>query len=194
MVRGGECPYASRHLPAPVLGRLTLLLDRIPDRAAIPPIRPGLPTTSSLPSPRLSPITLGEYGTGTSTLIEAVAALAGYDEAGRGQGYRPVDHSTALAGGGGPLAAPLRAAWLPRVTDGWFFPAEPLFSVASYLDDDAREVHVTDPTSCSGATLIEVTRRGWLKVDLRQTTHFRRYSDFIADPEGFLCDVLDGRS
>ncbi len=39
-----------------------------------------------------SPVTIliGEDGTGKSTLVEAIAALSGYDEAGGGKGYRPV--------------------------------------------------------------------------------------------------------
>ena len=35
--------------------------------------------------------------------------------------------------------AALRAAWLPKVTRGWFFRAESFFSVARYLDDSAME-------------------------------------------------------
>lgn len=65
----------------PVLGRLTLLPDRIPDRAAIHSICPGSPTTAlALTTPVA--ITLGENGTGKSILFEAVAVLAGYHETG----------------------------------------------------------------------------------------------------------------
>ncbi|TIS71869.1 MAG: ATP-binding protein, partial [Mesorhizobium sp.] len=41
-------------------------------------------------------IIIGENGTGKSTLLEAIGALAGYDEAGGGKGYMPVDHSGAI--------------------------------------------------------------------------------------------------
>ncbi|MCD2313482.1 AAA family ATPase [Pseudosulfitobacter pseudonitzschiae] len=84
-----------------------------------------------------TPVTIivGENGTGKSTLIEAIAALSGYDEAGGGKGHRPVDHSTAIDKSGADLADVLRAGWLPKVTDGWFFKAETFFSVARYLDD-----------------------------------------------------------
>jgi predicted ATPase len=83
-----------------------------------------------------TPVTIlvGENGTGKSTLIEAIAALSGYDEAGGGKGYRPVDHSNALDRSGAALAGHFRAGWLPKVTDGWFFRAESFFSVARYLD------------------------------------------------------------
>jgi len=66
--------------------------------------------------------------------------LAGYDEAGGGKGYRPVDHSRALEVMGGSLSTALRASWLPKITTGWFFRAESFFSVARYLDVAARDV------------------------------------------------------
>lgn len=83
-----------------------------------------------------APITIivGENGTGKSTLIEALAALAGYDEAGGGKGYRLVDHSDAMDHSGADLADALRAGWLPKVTHGWFFKAESLFAVAREMD------------------------------------------------------------
>ena len=60
--------------------------------------------------------------------------LAGYDEAGGGKGYMPVDHSGAIEKMGGQLSRALRASWLPKITNGWFFRAESFFSVARYLD------------------------------------------------------------
>lgn len=84
-----------------------------------------------------TPVTVivGENGTGKSTIIEALAALAGYDEAGGGKGYMPVDHSRALDRSGASLADHMRGAWLPKITSGWFFKAESFWSVARYLDD-----------------------------------------------------------
>src|ERR1700756_4384235 len=35
---------------------------------------------------------------------------------------------------GGELSEALRAGWLPKITNGWFFRAETFFSVARYLD------------------------------------------------------------
>lgn len=84
-------------------------------------------------------IFMGENGTGKSTLVEALAALAGYDEAGGGKGYRPVDHAAAIDSNGSDLAEALRGSWLPKVTRGWFFRAETFFSVARYLDAVALE-------------------------------------------------------
>jgi predicted ATPase len=67
-------------------------------------------------------------------LLEGIAALAGYDQAGGGKGYMPVDHSNAIEVSGGELSEALRASWLPKITNGWFFRAESFFSVARYLD------------------------------------------------------------
>jgi predicted ATPase len=84
-------------------------------------------------------IIVGENGTGKSTLLEGIASLAGYDDAGGGKGYRPVDHSRALEASGGRLSKALRASWVPKITNGWFFRAESFFSVARYLDEAARD-------------------------------------------------------
>jgi predicted ATPase len=94
-----------------------------------------------------TPVTIlvGENGVGKSTLIEALAAVAGYDEAGGGKGFRPVDHSRALDRSGTALADHLRAGWLPKVTNGWFFRAESFYSVARYLDESAMDVGATPP-------------------------------------------------
>ncbi len=94
-----------------------------------------------------TPVTIivGENGTGKSTLIEAVAALCGYDEAGGGKGYMPVNHSRAVDRSGALLANALRAAWLPKVTAGWFFRAESFFSVARFLDEAARDSNAAPP-------------------------------------------------
>jgi predicted ATPase len=95
----------------------------------------------------VTPVTIiaGENGTGKSTLIEAVAALCGFDEAGGGKGYMPVDHSRAIDRSGAHLASALRASWLPKVTAGWFFRAESFFSVARFLDEAARDANAPPP-------------------------------------------------
>jgi len=90
-------------------------------------------------------IIVGENGTGKSTLLEAIGALAGYDEAGGGKGYMPVDHSRAIDRSGAALADSFRCHWLPKVTAGWFFRAESFYSVARYLDEAARESGGTPP-------------------------------------------------
>lgn len=127
------------NLPAPYLKRLWLDPERIPDRRAYPFCLPFLSDDFELHFDRVITIIVGENGTGKSTLLEGIAVLAGYDEAGGGKGYMPVDHSDALEQMGGSLSAALRASWLPKVTKGWFFRAESFFSIARYLDKAAKD-------------------------------------------------------
>ncbi len=124
----------SIRLAAPYLKRVWLDPSRIADRAAYPFCLPFLQDDFELSFDRPITIIVGENGTGKSTFLEGIAVLAGYDEAGGGKGYRPVDHSNALEKMGGELSKALRASWLPKITNGWFFRAESFFSVARYQD------------------------------------------------------------
>ncbi len=126
------------NLPAPYLKRIWLDVARVDDRAAYPFCLPYLNDDFELSFDRSITIIVGENGTGKSTLLEGIAVLAGFDEAGGGKGYRAVDHSNAIEVMGGELSHALRASWLPKITDGWFFRAESFFSVARYLDEVGR--------------------------------------------------------
>lgn len=132
-------------LPAPYLKRIWLDPDRIDDREAYPFCLPFLSGDFELRFERAITIIVGENGTGKSTLLEGIAALAGYDGAGGGKGYRPVDHSRAIEVEGGELSDALRASWLPKITKGWFFRAESFFSVARYLDEAAQDDPLAGP-------------------------------------------------
>jgi predicted ATPase len=123
------------NMPAPYLRRIWLEPSRIDDRSAYPFCLPFLHDDFELSFDRPITIIAGENGTGKSTLLEGIAVLSGYDEAGGGKGYRPVDHSNAIEATGGDLSEALRAGWLPKITNGWFFRAESFFSVARYLDE-----------------------------------------------------------
>jgi predicted ATPase len=128
------------NLPAPYLRRLWLDASRIKDPEAYPFCLPLFSTQDfELGFDRAVTIVVGENGTGKSTLLEGIAALAGYDEAGGGKGYRPVNHSRAVELMGGRLSQALRASWVPKITNGWFFRAESFFSVARYLDEAALD-------------------------------------------------------
>ena len=127
------------NLPAPYLKRIWLEPSRVVDPAAYPYCLPFLRNDFELSFERAVTIIVGENGMGKSTLLEGIAVLAGYDEAGGGKGYMPVDHSIAVEVMGGRLSTALRASWLPKITNGWFFRAESFFSVARYLDKAALE-------------------------------------------------------
>ena len=127
------------NLPAPYLKRIWLDSSLVDDAVAYPYCLPFLQKNFELNFDRAITIIVGENGTGKSTLLEGIAALAGYDDADGGKGYMPVDHSRALEVSSGRLSKELRASWLPKITNGWFFRAESFFSVARYLDEAARE-------------------------------------------------------
>lgn len=121
-------------LPAPFLKRVWLEPENIREREDYPFSIPFIKSGFDLDFETAVTIIVGENGSGKSTILEGIAALAGYDDAGGGKGYMPVDHSNAREISGGKLGPHLRAAWLPKVTRGWFFKAETFFSVARYLD------------------------------------------------------------
>ncbi|SDK19657.1 MULTISPECIES: AAA family ATPase [Bradyrhizobium] len=121
-------------MPAPYLRRIWLDPSRVTDPAAYPFCLPFLLDGFELDFDCAVTIIVGENGMGKSTLLEGIATLAGFDEAGGAGGYKPVDHSDALEVMGGKLSSALRAGWLPKVSNGWFFRAESFFSVARYLD------------------------------------------------------------
>jgi predicted ATPase len=133
------------NMPAPYLRQVWLDPSRIADREAYPFCLPFLRDAFELSFDRPITIIAGENGTGKSTLLEGIAVLAGYDEAGGGKGYRAVDHSNAQEVMGGELSEALRASWLPKITNGWFFRAESFFSIARYLDEAARDVNARGP-------------------------------------------------
>ncbi len=122
------------NLPAPYLRRVWLEPVGAPEREAYPFSLPFLRDGFELNFDRSITIIAGENGTGKSTLLEGIAALAGYDGAGGGKGYRPVYHTQAIEKTGEQLAKAMRAGWLPKIADGWFFRAESFFTVARYLD------------------------------------------------------------
>jgi len=122
-------------MPAPYLRRIWLEPSWVPDRAAYPFCLPFLHDDFELSFDRPITIIVGENGAGKSTLLEGIAVLAGFDEAGGGKGHMPVDHSRAAEVMGGVLSEALRASWLPKITNGWFFRAESFFAVARYLDE-----------------------------------------------------------
>jgi predicted ATPase len=124
-------------LPAPYLRRVWFDPELIPanKRGQYPFILPFMRDGFELEFDQAITTIVGENGTGKSTLLEAIAGLAGFDDAGGGKGYQSVDHSDAWEEMGGELSVALRASWLPKITgNGWFFRAESFFTVARYLD------------------------------------------------------------
>lgn len=142
----------SRHdisLPAPYLRRVWLDGSASEDPSRYPFNLPLFRKGFEFAFEKPITILVGENGVGKSTIIEGIAALAGYDDAGGGKGYRPVDHSRAQERSGGLLAKALKAAWRPKITSGWFFRAESFFTVARYLDEAANDIGAPSPNFLS---------------------------------------------
>jgi predicted ATPase len=133
------------NLPAPYLKRIVLDRSLVTDPAAYPFCLPLFKNGFSFDFKNAITIIVGENGTGKSTLLEGIARLAGFDDAGGAKGHRPMDHSHAIEASGGNLAEALRASWLPKLSNGWFFRAESFFPVARYLDEAAVESHSAPP-------------------------------------------------
>lgn len=133
------------NLPAPYLRRVWLDKALIDDTERYPFCLPLFRDEFEIEFTAPITIFVGENGVGKSTLIEGIAALSGYDDAGGGKGYRPVDHNEAVEISGGELSRAMRAAWRPKLTEGWFFKAESFFSVARYLDSAARDAAEAPP-------------------------------------------------
>lgn len=121
-------------LPAPYLKRVRLDESLVPDATAYPFCLPLFKNGFEQDFENPITIIVGENGAGKSTLLEGIAALAGFDEVGGAKGYMPLDHSDVAEVSGKALAIALKATWLPKLSDGWFFRAESFFSVARYLD------------------------------------------------------------
>lgn len=89
-------------LPPPYLKRVWLDPEVEADRDAYPHCLPLFRTGQfELAFDRPVTIIAGENGVGKSTLLDAIAVLAGFDESGGGPGYRAVDSSRAIERGGG---------------------------------------------------------------------------------------------
>ena len=166
-------------LPAPFLRQIRLRPEKWPAQPDYPFSLPFLHEEFALEFTAPVTILVGENGSGKSTLIEAMAVLSGFDEAGGGQGYRPVDHSQALEANGGALSAALRASWLPKVTRGWFFRAESFYAVARYLDKTAQEDSVAPPDFLSHSH-----GEGFLRVFSERMDRQGLY--FLDEPESAL--------
>lgn len=119
----------------PFLKRLALLPDQA-DRGRFPFDRLRFLSHSDFELEFRHPITffVGENGSGKSTLLEAIADLCDFAAEGGSQDHRYAAPSPADTT---PLAAALRASWLPRVSRGFFFRSESFRNLASYIDENA---------------------------------------------------------
>ena len=104
------------NLPAPYLKRIWLEPSKIANREAYPFCLPLLRDDFEMSFDRAITIIVGENGTGKSTLLEGIAVLAGYDEAGGGKGFSRLQDTwtrrrwTTLSGRLRPTSSPIPMA------------------------------------------------------------------------------------
>lgn len=121
--------------PPPFLRRVSLDPPSAEEREHYPLSLPLFRHGFELSFDNAITIIVGENGVGKSTLLEGIAVLAGFDEAGGAWGQATVDSSGARDRGVADLRWRLQGAWQPFIRTGWFFRAESFFAVARYLDD-----------------------------------------------------------
>jgi predicted ATPase len=98
--------------------------SRVENRALFPFTLPIFQRGFELELDRAVTIIIGENGIGKSTILAGVAAVAGYENAGKSSSpCRAAPTIDDL------LAHALRPTWLPKMTNGWFFRGESFFSL-----------------------------------------------------------------
>lgn len=93
------------------------------------------------------PITviIGDNGYGKSTLLEAIAELAGFGKLGGSRDHQVFEAAPWEEDSGRSLASYMGASWLPKITNGWFFRAESFFSLSNFLEEAAHDVNQLGP-------------------------------------------------
>ena len=122
-----------------MLKSLSLMRERIVDPSAYPFSVPSIASLGQLAFPARVTFFTGENGTGKSTLLEAIAAHIGFGKEGGNRNY--TFETTESSRATDPLARALRLGFFPsRTGEGFYFRAESLFNVASYVDELGPEV------------------------------------------------------
>ncbi|MFT7617157.1 MAG: putative ATPase [Planctomycetota bacterium] len=169
-------------MPAPYLQQLTLNIQKEMDRSRFPF---SLPFLADLLIRFDRPVTffVGENGSGKSTLLEAIADLAGL----------PISGGTAneLYAGHGPaevseLAGYLRAGFMPRPKDAYFFRAELQANFASLLDKRSQDPDFGgDPYSMYGGKSLHRQSHGEAFLSVIQN-RFKKGLFLLDEPESAL--------
>jgi predicted ATPase len=142
-------PRAPR-LSAPFLKRVVLDESRIENRAAFPFSLSVFQKGFELELDRAVTILIGENGIGKSTILAGIAAVAGYEDAGRFTSSRRVAPTI-----GDRLAHALRPSWLPKMTNGWFFRRESFFSLMPRREEPAPAEGAQLPSDSHGEDFLD---------------------------------------
>lgn len=166
----------------PYLEALRILPERVPSYDTFPF---SLPFVRDLHLEFDAPVTffVGENGTGKSTLLEAVAVLAGVPAGG---GSRQETADIASMPEAATLAKALRATFVERPRDAWFFRAESLAAFADLLEHRRQDPNFPgDPYALYGGTSLH--RRSHGEAFLSVLTNRLEAGLFLLDePEAAL--------
>lgn len=117
---------------------------------------------------------VGENGTGKSTILEAIAAKAGFGPEG---GSLNIHFKTSFEHtyrGTELLAEQLILSWNKKPRDGYFFRAESFFNIANYLDIMAK----------SGGQGPEITYASYGGKSLHEQSHGESFLSFFSNRMG----------
>jgi predicted ATPase len=142
-------PRAPR-LSAPFLKRVVLDESRIENRGTFPFNLSVFQKGFELEFDRAVTILIGENGIGKSTILAGIAAVAGYEDAGKVTSSRRMEPTI-----GDRLAHALRPSWLPRMTNGWFFRRESFFSLLPRREESAPAVGAQPPSNSHGEEFLD---------------------------------------
>ncbi|MEJ0054020.1 MAG: AAA family ATPase [bacterium] len=127
-------------LKGPPLDKICLDLKGV-DRSGYPFSLPILENTEEIFFPSQVTFFVGENGTGKSTILEAIAVIAGFGPEGGSRNIHFSSSEERFHDDARKLAARMRPSWRKKPADGngYFFRAESFFSLANHIDTIARE-------------------------------------------------------
>lgn len=116
------------------LRSVKMMRERIENLNSYPFSIPSLKNTDLIEFNNPVTFFVGENGSGTSTLLEAISYQCGFNSAGGGRNNQySVEASTS------DLGDYIRLSWFPKINRGFFLRAESFYHFASYLDQLAEE-------------------------------------------------------